>query len=138
MAGSASDYLEAKFLNLVYGLSGWTPPSTMYFALFLSSPGDSAGGLECSAGNYSRTAITNNVTNWSAASGTSPTTKNNATAITTAQDATADWGTVVSLGFYDASSGGNLISWSDISPTKLTQIGDTLQVAASGVAITMD
>ena len=77
--------------------------------------------------------------NWPNASGTTAT-KNNGNAIAFPA-ATADWGTVVAFGIYDAASSGNLLYTGPVnSPTgKPVNNGDTLTFpATTGLVITED
>src|SRR4051812_12603217 len=70
MAGSASDYLENKIADLMFGATAFTPPVTYYLALFTTPPNEAGvGGVEVTGGGYARKAITNNKTNFSAAAG---------------------------------------------------------------------
>lgn len=102
---SKSDYLESKVLDHLLGRTTYTAPATVYVALYTTAPTDAGGGTEVSGGGYARKAVTNDATNWPAASGGS---KANGTAIAF-PEATANWGTVVAWGLFDASSDGNLL-----------------------------
>lgn len=136
MAGSFSDYLEAKVLNEVFGATAFAAPGTLYVALFTAAPSDSGGGTEVTGGSYARIAVTNNTTNWPNATGTSPTSKSNGTVITF-PTATANWGTVVAFGIFDASSGGNLLVWADLNANRTVNSGDTTSFAVSALTITL-
>jgi len=133
MAGK-SDYLENKVLDFLLGGVSFTPPATVYIALFTAAPTDAGGGTEVSGGGYARVAVTNNTTNFPAASNG---TKSNGTTITF-PTATADWGTVVAVGIFDASTGGNLLFWANLSTSKTIQNGDTAQFAAGSLTFTED
>jgi hypothetical protein len=134
MAGSKSDYLENKSLDHVLGGGDYTRPGTVYIALYTAAPTDAGGGTEVTGGSYARVAVTNNATNWPAAS---PGSKQNGTAFTFPQ-ATANWGTVVAFGILDAASGGNLLYWGDLTASKTVENGDTAEFAVSGITITED
>ena len=136
MAGSFSDYLEQKVLNHVFGATAYSAPGTLYFALFTAAPSDSGGGTEVTGGSYARVALTNNTTNFPNATGTSPTSKTNGATVTF-PTASANWGTVVAFGIFDASSGGNLICWADLTANKTVNNGDTASFAASALTITL-
>jgi len=88
MAGSKSNYLENKVLDHVLGGGDYTRPATVYVALYTVAPSDTGGGTEVTGGSYARAAVTNNSTNWPAASGGE---KSNGTEITF-ETATASWG----------------------------------------------
>jgi hypothetical protein len=139
MAGSKSDYLEAKLLDHVLGATTYTPPATVYIALFTVSPSDSGGGTEVSTSGtaYARVAVTNNTTNWPNASGTSPTSKSNGTTFTF-PTATADWGTIVAMAIFDASTSGNMLYWATLNASKLVSNGDTASFSNSTITVTED
>lgn len=134
MAGSKSDYLENEILDHVLGGADYARPATVYIALFTASPTDAGGGTEVTGGSYARVAVTNDATNWPAASSG---TKQNGTAITFIQ-ATASWGTVVAMGIFDASTAGNLLYWGDLTTSKSIASGDTAEIAIGGITITED
>lgn len=133
MAGF-SDYLENEILDHIFGAAAWTAPATLYVAALTTSPTDAGGGTEVSGGNYARVAVTNNLTNFPAASGGS---KSNGTAITF-PTASASWGSVTHVGIYDATSGGNLLGYAALSLAKTVDNGDTLQFAAGALTLTLD
>jgi hypothetical protein len=82
---------------------------TAYVALFTAVGSDAGTGFtEVSGGAYARAVTTGAA--WSTPTGSSPSQITNATPITYAIS-TANWGTVVGFGLYDASTAGNLIAW---------------------------
>lgn len=105
MAGSKSNYLEDKMLDHVLGGPDYTRPATLYFGLFTAEPNEAGTGTEVTGGSYARVAVTNNATNFPASSGSQ---KQNGTPVTFVA-ATADWGTIVAVGVFDASSSGNML-----------------------------
>ena len=135
--GSFSDFAESKILDQVFGGTAWVPPATLHVALFTANPSDSGGGTEVTGGSYARVAKTNNATNWPAASGTSPATKSNGTAIDF-PTATADWGTITGMAVYDAASGGNMIGWTALTVSKPVLSGDTPSFPAGTLQVTLD
>ena len=106
MAGF-SDYLENKVLEHVFENSAYTAPSTLYAALFTVAPSDTGGGTEVSGGGYVRQTAAFTV------SGTNPTTATNGSAIEY-PTATGNYGTVVAVGVFDASSSGNLLAYANL------------------------
>lgn len=119
--GSKSDYLENKILDHILGGPDYARPATIYIALFTVAPTDAGGGTEIAGGSYARKAVTNDATNWPAASGGA---KSNGLAITFVK-ATANWGTVVAFAIFDAITGGNMMQWGAISPSKPIETYDT-------------
>lgn len=133
--GSFSDFLELELLDHVFGNAAYTAPATLHVALFTVTPSDSGGGTEVSGGSYARVAVTNNATNFPAASAGA---KANGTAITFPAP-TANWGTVVAFGIFDAASAGNLIAWGALTVNKTINNGDAAPSFAVGdLDITLD
>jgi len=129
MAGF-SDYLEDKVLDHVFGGNAYTAPSTLYVALYTSAPSDTGGGTEVSGGGYVRKTATFNV------SGTNPTTASNAGAIEY-PTATANYGTVTSVGIFDALSGGNLLAYANLTASKVVSTGDVFRFNAGDLDVTL-
>lgn len=110
MAGSKSDYLENKLLDHWLGNTAFTAPATVYVALYTAAPSDAGSGTEVTGGSYARVSVTNNTTNWPAASSGS---KSNGTAISF-PTASAGWGTVEAAALMDASTSGNQLAWAEL------------------------
>ena len=129
MAGF-SDYLEDKVLEHVFGGNAYTAPSTLYVALYTVAPSDTGGGTEVSGGGYVRKTATFNV------SGTNPTTASNTAAIEY-PTATANYGTVVAVGIFDASSSGNLLAYANLTASKVVSTGDVFRFNTGDLDITL-
>ena len=129
MAGF-SDYLEDKVLDHVFGGNAYTAPSTLYVALYTSAPSDTGGGTEVSGGGYVRQTATFTV------SGTNPTTASNTGAIEY-PTATANYGTVTSVGIFDALSGGNLLAYANLTASKVVSTGDVFRFNAGDLDVTL-
>lgn len=106
MAGM-SDYWARKVLDHSVGKTAIGSAPTTYIGLFTAAPTDAGGGTEVSGGSYARVATAGL---WNAATGSAPASTSNASDITF-PTATADWGTVIAFGIFDASSAGNLLWW---------------------------
>jgi hypothetical protein len=129
-----SSYLENKLNDHVLGGSDFTRPANVHFALFTAAPTESGGGTECSGGSYARVSVTNNSTNFPASvSGV----KANGGTITF-PTASANWGTVTAFGVFDASSGGNLLYFGNLSASRSVTSGDTARFAAGDFTITFE
>jgi hypothetical protein len=103
--GSFSDYAENKLLDLVLGAQAFARVGNVFASLHTANLLDNGTGTEVSGNNYSRKSITNNGTNFPAASARSK-------ALAVQQDflaASGPWGTVTDTGLWDAASGGNLL-----------------------------
>jgi len=127
--GSFSDYFENKIIDHMLGNQAFTPPSTLYVALYNVAPTDAGGGTEVSGGSYARQAVT-----FSAASGGAT---SNSADITFPQ-ATADWGTIVAVGILDASTGGNLLAWGALTANKTVNNGDQFKITAGNLTLSVD
>lgn len=119
---SKSNYLENVLLDHQLGGPDYVRPATVYIALYTVAPTDAGGGTEVSGGNYSRVALTNDATNFPAASGGN---KSNGTTIAFPVPS-AGWGVVTHFGIFDASSGGNLLRWGPLSISKTVDPGDLI------------
>lgn len=87
-------------------------PTTFYIGLSTSEPTDVGGSVtEPVGGSYARVAVTNNATNWPAASARS---KSNGTLIAF-PTATGSWGFVTHYIIMDAASGGNFVGWGELA-----------------------
>ena len=116
-----SDYLKDKINDHIHGGSDYTRPGTTYFGRFTISPNGAGGGTEVG----SRVAVTNNATNWPASS---TQVKRNATLI--------DWGTagsalgtIVAIAEFDASSGGNMLTYGQLTIPVTIAAGDPFSIA---------
>jgi len=141
-----SDYVENKLIDWMLRGQAFTPPATVYVALFTSAPADAGGGTEVSGGSYARVAITCSLANWAgtqaagsttASTGTSGTTSNNNPITFPAP--TADWGLVTHFAIMDASSGGNELIYGALTVPKTINNGDSAPVfQAANLSVQFD
>lgn len=140
-AGAMTDYLENKLIDFMLRGQTFTPPATLYVALYTTCPTDSTAGTEVSGGSYARVAVTSGLANWAgtqsagsttASSGTGGTTSNNA--VITFPAPTAGWGVVNCWGIVDASTAGNIWIYSALTIPKTINNGDTAPAFAIGAA----
>jgi hypothetical protein len=127
---NASDYLEVELRKHIFRTGSFTKPTVLGVALFTVTPSDTGGGTEVTGGSYARVDVPPLDANWTAVSGTDGAT-DNAAAITFPTP-TANWGVVVAFGIFDATSGGNLLVWGPISPSKTINNGDPAPAFAIG------
>lgn len=131
-ASGKSNYLISKVLNWFWNAAAFTPPATLYAALWTatlsaSSTGSTSG--EASYTGYARVGVTANTTNFPTSSGGAAIT--NGTAITFAANA-GSLQTATFFAILDASSAGNLLYWGSISSLAINP-GDTPQVNSSAL-----
>lgn len=124
-----SDFLENKIIDHMLRNQAYTPPATVYVALFTTATNDAGGGTEVSGGAYARQDA-----GLSAAAGGA---SSNAADITFPQ-ATADWGTVTHLALMDAISGGNMLMHSILDASKTINNGDTFKINLGDLDITVE
>lgn len=125
---SFSDYLENALLNHVFRNTSLTSPTTTYLALYTVSPSDAGGGTEVSGSGYARQAITFGAPSGGAIS-------NTAQVSFTASG--GNFGTVVAVGIFDASTAGNLLAWDAITSATVNN-GDTIQFPIGDIDVTLD
>lgn len=111
---SFTNYTEQQVLNALFRNQSFTPPSTVYLALFTTQPTETLDGTEVSGGNYSRQAVTFSAPT----AGTDGYSEIANSASITFPIATQDWGSVSYAGIYDAQTGGNLINYSAFDQPK--------------------
>jgi len=124
--GSKDNYLERAVLDAILG-PGFSPPATVYFALFSTVPTETTAGIELTTGTapgYARLAATNNTTNFPAATTNGTTGKGEKTVGVAqtfgANSGGANWPTVAGWSLLDASSGGNRLLWGEVAPLAIT------------------
>lgn len=126
-----TNYLENKLIDWLLRAQVFTPPATVYAALFTVAPTDAGGGTEVSGGSYAREAIASSLANWAGtqgagttvvSSGTGGTTSNNV--VVTFNAPTANWGSIVAVGLFDALTGGNLLIYGNLTNAKTVNNGD--------------
>lgn len=131
---SKTHYAEAATLNSFLRGINYTAPASWYLALYTTAPNDSGGGTEVSGGAYARTPISFALP--TTYSGTGSYTYN--TSAVTFPTATASWGSIVAVGIFDASLGGNLLYYGTLSASETISTGQAFTIAASQLTVTED
>ena len=129
-----SNYLENEILDHVLSAATFTAAGTLHYALWTVAPGDTDGGSEVTGGSYARQSVTNNATNFPAASGGA---KSNG-ALVNFGTASANWGTVAYIGLKDAGSGGNLYFWGALDESIPILAGDSLSFPIGTITFALD
>jgi hypothetical protein len=134
MAGLV-DSRENAVLDRLFGLAALTPPGTYYVGLMTTAPADDGSGVvEPIGGSYARVAVTNDLTQWPAASGGQ---KSNANDIVF-PTASAGWGTVTHFGLFDAAVAGNLVAFGPLDAPRTVLNGDDFRFLSGALTITLD
>lgn len=139
MAQFKSNYLANAALNWFRGTAYPTAPSNVYIALMTAAPTarDGTGGTEVSGGSYARLACPNAdlaavTTSGSGVTAIQQTATNTTLTFTTA---TANWGTVVGIALYDASTSGNFLEYGDLTTAQTVNNGNTFQIPSGDLII---
>lgn len=136
---AASNYLENKLLDhtLRYGAAPYTGASTLYLGLFTNTSTAAAANLEAGTltdeVSTSGTAYIRKTITFDAASGGS-----SASAATVTFDAATDnWGTITHVAVMDAETSGNVLFYGAVTTSKTIETGDTFQVSAGNLTISL-
>jgi hypothetical protein len=114
-----SDFLETNMLNHVLRNTSYASPGAVYLALYTVAEDDTGtAGTEVTGGSYARQLIT-----FGAPVGNQV--SNDADILFAV--ATADWGTVVHFGIFDAASAGNLLYHAPLTASRTILTGDQLR-----------
>ena len=125
---SLSNTYETTTLKWLLTTDAVTRPTAWYLALYTVAPGEGGGGTECSGTSYARQAVTMSVTSDTATN----------TANVEYPVAGSSWGTLVAVGVFDASSGGTLIAYGNLTTSKTIDTGDVFRVPAGDLDVTMN
>lgn len=134
---SLSNYTENELLDhlLGKGTRDFSSPTTLAVALFTALTGtesttDEPTFTEVSGNGYARTAVTFGAASLGSAS--------NSADVTFPTANGGDFGTITHIGVYDATSGGNLLFYGALTVSKTVQDGDTFEIKASNLTVTLD
>ena len=125
---SLTNAFETETLEWLFTTTTVTRPTAWFTALYTVAPTDSGGGTEVSGGAYARVSTALSVTGDTATNGSA----------LEWDTATATWGTIVAVGIFDASTGGNLIAYGNLTTSKTITIGDVFRISAGNLDITLD
>lgn len=131
MATGLSAYAEKKLMDLLFGSTAYSPPVTLYAALFVVNTEVSASGT-----NYARVAVTNNTTSFPNVTVADPYTKQVDIAVNF-NTPSASWGTPDNLRFFDMATGGNEIVKIDIATPKAIVADAQVLFDVDSISVTM-
>lgn len=131
-SATSSNFLHQAQMDYLLKNTSWTPPSSLWVALFTTVPAlDGTGGVEVSTSgtNYGRIQILASG-GWSGPSGANLEYSN-------VNDLTfgvpsANWGTIQGAGLYSASTSGNLFYVATLTTPKTVNNGDGAPKILSG------
>ena len=131
---AATNYLEIEVLDHVLGKGSrnFTSPASLRVALFTAMPTDAGGGTEVSVGNgYGRQEATFNAA--SSGAGTATTSGD----LTFGPASGADFGTILGIGIFDATTSGNLLIFTTLAANKTVSDGDTFVISAGNLTVSL-
>jgi hypothetical protein len=138
-ATDLTNYTENKLIDWFFRGQAFTPPTTIYIGLLTAACSDSAAGTEVTGGSYARVAVTSTLANWAGTQSAGSTTASSGTGGTTSNNAiiafpmpSATWGAVSYVGWYDASTSGNLLICKQLTLPKTINNGDPAPQFAIG------
>jgi len=136
-----SDYLEAKYLDIVYNGEAFTPPAALYIALYTTDPTDADTGTEVSGGGYARAQV--NPNGGGAPEFAFAVVDGVGMMVANADDiefaaATGAWGTVTHFGVKDAATGGNLLHHGALDQAQTVNTGGIFRIAAGDLKLRME
>jgi hypothetical protein len=140
-----SNYLQNKLIDFLLRAQAFIPPATTYVGLFTVAEGAAGGGTEVSGGAYARVAVTSGLAAWAGTQGAGTTTASSGTTGQTSNNnaltfpaPTANWGAIVGIGIFDASTAGNLLIYAPLTTSKTVNNGDAApSFAASALTFTL-
>ena len=132
MAGSKTNYVEQKILDLMYGNQSWTPGANSVIALYTVAPGEAGGGTEANYAGYVRVTVTNDLTTWPSAN---PKLNGIEFVFPTASGDQA--GNIVGVGCFEA-AGVNLIGYATVAVAKPVLTNDTPKFPAGSLSFSED
>jgi hypothetical protein len=113
-----STYLSDAIINAALRNTPFTLPTTVYVAVFTVAPGVGGGGTEVGIGGYARQTATFSAPS----SGVSSNTTDVLFPV-----ATLNWGTIVAFALFDASSGGNMLYFGNLSSPRSVLANDQVR-----------
>ncbi len=133
---AASDYLELEILDHVLGKGtrDFTSPANLYIGLHTAAVTDAGTGTEVSGSAYARTAVTFNAATQPS---TGSTYADNSATVTFPTASGGNWGTISHIAIWDNSTGGNLLFHGQLTASKVVNDGDTFQIQAGNLVISL-
>ncbi len=125
---AASDYTENLALEYLLTTDSVTRPTAWYIGLHTADVTDAGTGTEVSGNGYARKTVAFSVTNDTAS---------NSATVTFDAASGGNWGTITHIGVWDALASGNLLFHGAVTTSKTIEDGDTFQISAGNLDITL-
>lgn len=136
MASGKYEALSQLFLNWFFNGGTFTQPTTLYIALFTTTPAVASTGTEATGGGYARLAVTCNTTNWPTITSATTTISNGATqTMFTATGSVSSAANMTGAGIMSALTAGTLYYFGDLTVAKPIATSDTPSFAIGALTI---
>lgn len=143
---SITDYLENKLIDWLFRGQSYSPPSSLYFALFSAAPAEAGTGTEFSGGGYARVAVACSLANFAGTQAAGSTDVSSGDTGKTSNNIkiefpipTGAWGTATHMAVFDAETDGNMLLYGTLKAAKTISAGDGAPKFAIGkVTFTLD
>lgn len=137
---SLTDVFENQLIDWIFrGAAAPTLPASLHIGLFTVAAGDAGGFTEVAGGSYARAAVTRSLAAWAGTQAPGSTTASNGATGATSNNAvitfpapTANWGSIVGFGIFDAATGGNLLIYAPLAQAKTVNNGDAAPTFPAG------
>lgn len=144
-AGALTDFAENKIADALVRGQALGAPATWHIGLDTVACTEAGGGTEVSGGSYARAPLAASLANWAGTQSAGSTTASSGTSGTTSNNAainfptpSANWGTVVSIRWWDAASGGNAWVCTPLTVSKTINTGDSVSFPAGTNSLQID
>lgn len=139
MTSGWTQYLEKKVLDQIFGNQSAPAFTHLYVGCCTggcTDAGTVTGEPTIGSDGYARVDVTNNNTVFPNCS--SDGSKVTGSDISFPACATSAWGTITTIVFFDAATGGNALAWADLGTSKAIGVGDVLKIPAGNLTLTLD
>lgn len=144
-AQALTNFAENRIVDALLRGQALGAPATVHVGLDTVACTEAGGGTEVTGGGYARAAVASSLANWAgtqsagstvASSGTSGTTGNNGPI--TFPTPSGSWGTVVSVRFFDAPTGGNAWVCTPLLVQQTINTGNSVSFPAGSLTLQID
>lgn len=131
---AATDHAEALALNFLLNTQTATRPTNWYIGLHTGDPGEAGSANEISGNAYARTAVTFDA---AAQPSSGLTFCDNSATVTFPTASGGNWGTISHISIWDAQTSGNALFKGALTASKSVLDGDTFQIQAGQLTISL-
>ena len=144
-AQALTNFAENKIVDALVRGQALGAPSTWYIGLDTAACTEAGGGTEVTGGSYARAAVSGTLAAWAGTQSSGSTTASSGTGGTTSNNAsipfatpTANWGTVVSVRWWDAASAGNAWVCTTLGASQTINSGNTVSFPVGSLTLQID